>query len=59
MFRGREQSHPERGRALLDRLLQDVSELATVEQEPLQEGRNMHMLLAPVRGAGQAEAAAS
>jgi len=59
MFRGREQSHPERGRMLLDRLLQDVSELATVEQEPLQEGRNMHMLLAPVRGAGQAEAAAS
>jgi translation initiation factor IF-3 len=60
MFRGREQSHPERGRMLLDRLLQDVSELATVEQEPLQEGRNMHMLLAPSRNAGQAsEAAAS
>ncbi len=60
MFRGREQSHPERGRMLLDRLFQDVSELATVEQEPLQEGRNMHMLLAPTRNAGQAsEAAAS
>ena len=60
MFRGREQSHPERGRMLLDRLFQDVSELATVEQEPLQEGRNMHMLLSPVRNAGQAsEAAAS
>jgi translation initiation factor IF-3 len=53
MFRGREQTHPERGRALLDRLLQDVSELGTMEQEPLQEGRNMTMLLAPVRGAGQ------
>jgi translation initiation factor IF-3 len=52
MFRGREQSHPERGRALLDRLLQDVSEIGTMEQEPLQEGRNMTMLLAPVRGAG-------
>ena len=61
MFRGREATHPERGRALLDRLFDDVSELATIEQEPEQEGRNMHMLLAPARGAGQAreEAAAS
>jgi translation initiation factor IF-3 len=60
MFRGREQSHPERGRMLLDRLFQDVSGMAVVEQEPLQEGRNMHMLLAPTRNAGQAsEAAAS
>jgi translation initiation factor IF-3 len=60
MFRGREQSHPERGRMLLDRLFQDVSGMATVEQEPLQEGRNMHMLLAPTRNTGQAsEAAAS
>ncbi len=59
MFRGREATHPERGRMLLDRLFQDVSELAVVEQEPLQEGRNMHMLLAPTRAAGQPEAAAS
>jgi translation initiation factor IF-3 len=54
MFRGREQTHPERGRMLLDRLLEDVEEIATVEQEPLQEGRNMHMLLAPSPGAAQA-----
>jgi translation initiation factor IF-3 len=53
MFRGREQSHPERGRMLLDRLLQDVSEIGVMEQEPLQEGRNMTMLLAPTRAAGQ------
>ena len=53
MFRGREQSHPERGRMLLDRLFEDVSELATIESAPEQEGRNMHMLLAPVRGAGE------
>jgi translation initiation factor IF-3 len=53
MFRGREQAHPERGRRLLERLFGDVSELATIESEPLQEGRNMSMLLAPVRGAGQ------
>jgi translation initiation factor IF-3 len=59
MFRGREQSHPERGRALLDRLLQDVSAIASVEQEPLQEGRNMTMLLAPNRAAGQEKEAAA
>ena len=47
MFRGREQAHPERGRALLDRLYEDVGELATIEQAPQQEGRNMHMMLAP------------
>jgi translation initiation factor IF-3 len=63
MFRGREQAHPERGRALLQRLYEDVSDLATIEQEPEQEGRNMHMLLAPLRDgaagrqrAGQANA---
>jgi translation initiation factor IF-3 len=59
MFRGREQSHPERGRMLLDRLLQDVSEIGVMEQEPLQEGRNMTMLLAPTRGAGQEKEAAA
>ena len=50
MFRGREQAYPERGRALLRRLFDDLGEIAVVEQEPLQEGRNMHMLLAPARG---------
>jgi translation initiation factor IF-3 len=50
MFRGREQAHPERGRALLDRLYEDVADLATIEQHPQQEGRNMHMMLAPSRG---------
>jgi translation initiation factor IF-3 len=49
MFRGREQAHPERGRALLERLHEDLGELATVEQSPQQEGRNMHMVLAPGR----------
>jgi translation initiation factor IF-3 len=58
MFRGREQSHPERGRALLDRVAEDVAELGTVESAPEQEGRNMHMLLAPVPNAArQAEQA--
>jgi translation initiation factor IF-3 len=49
MFRGREQAHPERGRMLLRRLYEDIENLAVIEQEPLQEGRNMSMLLAPVR----------
>ncbi|MGI9020580.1 MAG: translation initiation factor IF-3, partial [Solirubrobacterales bacterium] len=47
MFRGREQAHPERGRALLQRLYEDITEIATIESEPQQEGRNMHMMLAP------------
>jgi translation initiation factor IF-3 len=51
MFRGREQAHPERGRALLQRLFGDLEEMATIESEPLQEGRNMSMMLAPVRTA--------
>src|SRR5215208_6153830 len=51
MFRGREQAHPERGRTLLERLFSDIEPLATIEQEPEQEGRNMHMLLAPTRAA--------
>jgi translation initiation factor IF-3 len=51
MFRGREQAHPERGRALLERLFTDIEELAVIEQHPLQEGRNMSMLLAPTRAA--------
>jgi translation initiation factor IF-3 len=53
MFRGREQAHPERGRALLDRLFTDIEPLATIEQEPEQEGRNMTMMLAPTKAAGQ------
>ena len=47
MFRGREQAHPELGRRLLDRLAAELAELGSVEQHPRQEGRNMHMLLAP------------
>ena len=51
MFRGREQAHPERGRALLQRLFEDLDGLAVIESEPLQEGRNMSMLLAPSKEA--------
>jgi len=47
MFRGREVTHPERGVALLDKLAGELSELAVIEQTPLQDGRNMTMMLAP------------
>ncbi|MBD3690218.1 translation initiation factor IF-3 [Nanchangia anserum] len=49
MFRGREQSRPEMGVRLLQRLADDVSELATVESMPRQDGRNMTMVLAPTK----------
>jgi translation initiation factor IF-3 len=52
MFRGREQSHPERGRDLLMRLAEDVKELGIIESPPLQDGRNMVMLLGPTKNAG-------
>ena len=51
MFRGREMAHPEQGRIVLDRLAEDLKPWATVEQQPLMEGRNMHMLIAPIKGA--------
>jgi translation initiation factor IF-3 len=49
MFRGRETTHPERGERLLMQLADDVSEWGVVEQRPNLDGRNMTMLLAPVR----------
>jgi translation initiation factor IF-3 len=49
MFRGREQTHPERGRDLLMRLADDVKDLGAIESPPLQDGRNMVMVLAPHR----------
>ncbi|NBV89878.1 MAG: translation initiation factor IF-3 [Actinobacteria bacterium] len=49
MFRGREQSRPELGYRLLQRLAADIGEMAVIESSPLQDGRNMTMVLAPVR----------
>ncbi|MFA9445604.1 translation initiation factor IF-3 [Egicoccus sp. AB-alg6-2] len=49
MFRGREMSHTELGLRLLDRLAEDMKELATVEASPKVDGRNMVMVLAPVK----------
>ncbi|MBQ3338061.1 MAG: translation initiation factor IF-3 [Atopobiaceae bacterium] len=51
MFRGREMAHPEQGKMVLDRLAEDLKPFANVEQQPLMEGRNMHMLVAPIKGA--------
>ena len=62
MFRGREQSRPEMGYRLLQRLAGDVSELGVVESNPKQDGRNMVMVIAPHKNAQalqqQAQAAA-
>ena len=52
MFRGRETTHPERGRDLLTRLAEDVKELGVVESPPLLDGRNMVMVLGPTKNAG-------
>lgn len=49
MFRGREQSRPELGYRLLQKLAEDIGELGFVESAPLQDGRNMTMVLAPNR----------
>jgi translation initiation factor IF-3 len=49
MFRGREVAHPERGEMILNRLAEDLGELAIIEQRPQQDGRNMTMMLAPAK----------
>jgi translation initiation factor IF-3 len=52
MFRGRERDHPERGRDLLMRLADDVKDIGMIETQPLLEGRNMTMVMAPTKNAG-------
>jgi translation initiation factor IF-3 len=47
VFRGREMAHTELGRRILDRVIEDLEDVATVEQLPKQEGRNMTMVLGP------------
>jgi translation initiation factor IF-3 len=49
MFRGRETTHPERGEQLLMRLAEDVADLGAIEQRPNLDGRNMTMVLGPVK----------
>lgn len=50
IFRGREMAHTELGRRVLDRIIDDLEEEATVEQMPKQEGRNMTLVLSPRSG---------
>jgi translation initiation factor IF-3 len=56
MFRGREQSRPELGFRLLQRLAADVEELGFVESQPKQDGRNMIMVIGPHRRKSEARA---
>lgn len=51
MFRGRELMHPERGEAILLQLAEEVQDLATIESRPNLDGRNMIMMLAPLKDA--------
>jgi translation initiation factor IF-3 len=53
MFRGREMAHPERGQMILDRLAEELQGLAVVEQRPIQDGRNMTMMLGPAKAAAE------
>jgi translation initiation factor IF-3 len=55
MFRGREMAHPERGEMILNRLADELQDLAVVEQRPQQDGRNMTMMLAPGKLATEAK----
>jgi len=54
MFRGREQSRPEMGRRLLQRLAEDVVDLSIIENAPTQEGRNMSLVLGPLKKKAEA-----
>ncbi len=49
MFRGREMAHPELGRRILEKVAERVAEIAIVESAPKQDGRNMMMVLNPIR----------
>ena len=53
MFRGREMAHPELGLKILNRVADDVGDAAVVESTPRQDGRNMTMVLHPVRKDGR------
>src|SRR5919199_265194 len=59
MFRGREMAHPERGEMILNRLAEDLGDLAVVEQRPQQDGRNMTMMLAPQKASSGDKPAAA
>ena len=58
MFRGREMSHPEQGLSILERLADDLKDVAAVEAAPKMEGRNMFMLISPLPASSKKKKAA-
>jgi translation initiation factor IF-3 len=59
MFRGREMSHPDQGLSILERLADDLKDVAAIESAPKMEGRNMHMLIAPLQQSAKKKKEAS
>ena len=59
LFRGREQSRPEQGVRLLQRFAEDVAEFGTVESTPTIDGRNMVMVIGPLKNKSEAKAEAN
>jgi translation initiation factor IF-3 len=59
LFRGREQSRPDQGVRLLQRFAEDVSEFGTVESTPTIDGRNMVMVIGPLKNKSEAKAEAN
>ena len=49
MFRGRENTHPELGIKLIQRMAQSLADVSTIEREPLREGARLHAILAPLK----------
>lgn len=56
-FKGREIARPELGRVTLDRMLETIADAATPEGDPRMEGRNLSVMLVPVKGGGQGSSA--
>ena len=54
MFRGRQMAHPELGREVLDRVVQEVADVGKVESNPTMEARSMTMVLAPTNNPNRA-----
>ncbi|MBC9925944.1 MULTISPECIES: translation initiation factor IF-3 [unclassified Leucobacter] len=56
LFRGREQSRPEQGVRLLQKFAEEIAEYGTVESNPMIDGRNMVMVVAPLKNKSEAKA---
>ena len=56
LFRGREQSRPEQGVRLLQKFAEDIAEFGTVEHTPTIDGRNMVMVIGPLKSKSEVKA---